>query len=111
MVGLVSRDDWPLARADDVEELIVEVSANWSEVIVHLGPQLEDLSRHVDRFEVSRRAASKADRVLAVCGGSATGVLRFVDWLVDLLMLVGDAPIDVVINRAPRENADRKSVV
>lgn len=101
IVGLASRNDWRLARADDVGELLAELAAHWPVVVVRLGPQLEDLSRFVGRYEVSRVAASRADRLLAVSDGTSTGLLRFVDWLVDALSLIGDSPVDVVINRAP----------
>ena len=33
--------------------------------------------------------------------------MRLVDWLVDAVTLAGDAPIDVVLNRAPA-SADRR---
>ncbi|MFT7597825.1 MAG: hypothetical protein ACI8TP_000745 [Acidimicrobiales bacterium] len=101
IVGLASRDDWSLVRAEDVGELVAELSAQWPSVVVRLGPQLEDLSRYVDRYEVSRLAAARADHVVAVCDGTSTGLLRFVDWLVDALSLIGDTPVDVVMNRAP----------
>lgn len=101
IVGLAAREDWALTRADDVSELLTELSAQWPAVVVRLGPHLEDLSRYVDRYEISRTAAARADRLLAVCDGSSTGLLRFVDWLVDALSLVGDKPVDVVLNRVP----------
>ncbi len=111
IAGLATRDDWSLVRADDVGELLTELSANWPVVVTRLGPQLEDLSRYVDRFEVSRVAAARADRVVAVCDGSPTGLLRFVDWLVDALSLIGDAPIDVVLNRSsPSASATQQLV-
>ena len=111
IVGLASRDDWSLTRADDVGELLTELSAQWPAVVVRLGPQLEDLSRFVDRYEVSRVAAARADQLLAVCDGSSTGLLRFVDWLVDALTLVGDKPVDAVVNRAPSAGSAQRQLV
>lgn len=111
ITGLATRDDWPLVRADDVVELLTELSAHWPVVVARLGPQLEDLSRYVDRFEVSRATAARADRVLAVCDGSPTGLLRFVDWLVDALSLIGDAPIDVVVNRSSPSGSAAQQMV
>ncbi|MEZ5342962.1 MAG: hypothetical protein R2706_16415 [Acidimicrobiales bacterium] len=107
VAGLACRDDWNLLRADDTLELVEELAARWPVVVVRLGPRLEDLSRWVGRFDVSRSVAAKAGRVVGVCEGTTSGLLRFVDWLVDVTLLVGDAPIDVVINRAPSSVAAR----
>lgn len=110
IAGLASRDDWSLVRADELGELIDELAARWSVVFARLGPQLEDLSRYVDRYDLSRSAARRAERLIGVCDASATGVLRFVDWLVDSLTLIGDTPIDVILNRTPRSPAIRSQV-
>lgn len=101
LVGLASRDDWNLVRPDDVGAVVTELSARFSIVIVRLGPCLEDLSRHVERYETSRVVAGQASRVVGVCDGSATGLLRFLDWLVDIVGVIGDARLDVVVNRPP----------
>ncbi len=105
IVGLTSRDDWSLLRPDDALDLVDELAARWSHVVVRLGPQLEDLSgHHVDRFGVSRALAARADAVVGVCDATPLGLLRFLDWLVDLAMVAGEAPIDVVLNRVPRRS-------
>ena len=102
ITGLASRDDWTLLRPDDLVLLAGEMSARWPVVVARVGPQLEDLSRHVDRFGASRAMVAKASHIIGVCDGSSTGVLRFVDWLVDLVSLLDSTPIDVVVNRPPR---------
>ncbi len=109
--GLVGRDDWSLVRADDVVDLVDAVAAEWSLVLLRVGPQLEDLGRYAPRFEISRRGVARADHVIGVCDATATGLLRFVDWLVDLLGIVGDRPVDVVLNRAPRSPARRSQLI
>lgn len=111
IVGLASRDDWSLLRPDDAVALVEEVAARWPLVVARLGPNLEDLARHGNRFGVSRAVAQRATRVLGVCDGSSVGVLRFVDWLLDITALVGDAPIDVVINRCPPSAPARTQLV
>lgn len=102
LVGLASRDDWCLARPEDVADIVAELAAQFPTVIARIGPQLEDLSRHVERFETSRLIVGRASRIVGVCDGSATGALRFLDWMVDVVGLAGDTRIDVVINRPPR---------
>ncbi len=111
IAGLVTRDDWSLVRPEDVVELIGACAADWPAVFVRLGPCLEDLQRHVGRYELSRRAVSSADQIVGVCDASAPGLLRFVDWLVDAVGLVGDRRIDVVLNRAPRSPSQRAQLV
>ncbi|MEZ5377395.1 MAG: hypothetical protein R2733_12890 [Acidimicrobiales bacterium] len=111
IAGLVTRDDWSLVRPDDVVDLLEACARAWPAVIVRLGPSLEDLHRFVGRHELSRRSATTADQLVGVCDASATGLLRFVDWLVDALGLVGDRPVDIVLNRAPRSLSQRSQLV
>ncbi len=102
IAGLAARDDWALVRSGDVTDLIDHAARRWSTVVARVGPQLEDLGRWVERFGVSRKVLSSSTRVVGVCDGSAVGVLRFVDWMVDVVPLIGDRPLDVVLNRCPR---------
>lgn len=111
IVGLASRDDWSLLRADDVVSLLDELSSRWATVIARVGPALEDLSRFTERFEVSRSVTRRADRLIGVCDASPTGLLHFIDWLVEAVVLVEDAPIDVVLNRAPPSPAARTQLL
>ena len=101
IVGLASRDDWSLLRPDDVGALVEELSARWLLVVARLGPNLEDLARHGNRYGVSRTVVSRATRIVGVCDGSSIGVLRFFDWLVDVVSIASETPIDLVINRCP----------
>ncbi len=110
IAGLASRDDWSLLRADDVAFLVEELAARWPVVVAKLGPNLEDLSRYVGRYDVSRTVAARATRLVGVCDGSSVGVLRFLDWMVDAIRLAPEAPIDVVINRAPQSPAARSQL-
>jgi hypothetical protein len=105
IVGIASRDDWSLLRADDVGALVEELAARWSLVVARLGPNLEDLARHGDRYEVSRSIVGRATRIVGVCDGTSVGVLRFFDWLVDVVSIAGDTPIDAVVNRCPSSAA------
>ncbi len=111
IVGLASRDDWSLLRPDDASALVEELAARWPLVVTRLGPNLEDLARHGNRFGMSRAVVQRATRVLGVCDGSSVGVLRFVDWLLDVTALVGETPIDVVINRCPSSPSARTQLV
>lgn len=111
IVGLASRDDWSLLRPDDASALVEELAARWPVVVARLGPNLEDLRRHGNRYEVSRTVARRATRIVGVCEGTSVGVLRFLDWLVDVVGLVGETPIDVVINGCPSSPAAQNQVL
>ena len=111
IVGLASRDDWSLLRPDDAAALVEELAARWPLVVARLGPNLEDLSRHGNRYEVSRTIARRATHIVGVCDGTSVGVLRFLDWLVDVVGIVGDTPIDVVLNRCPTSLSAQSQLV
>ncbi|MDQ3569789.1 MAG: hypothetical protein M3396_04045 [Actinomycetota bacterium] len=102
IVGLANRGDWQLLRGDDVLGLIDELARSWECVVVNLGPHLEDLTRYVDRFGASRAVVGDADRIVGVCEASPRGVLRFLDWLVEVAELAPDQTVDVAVNRTPR---------
>ncbi len=106
VVGLASRDDWSLLRADDALALLEHLSRHWTHVVAKVGSCLEDLPA-TPRYEVSRQVIGRADRIVGVGDASPIGLLHFVDWLVDAVPLCGNAPIDVVLNRAPSNPADR----
>lgn len=107
IAGLASRDDWSLVRPDDVAALVEELAARWPVVVARLGPNLEDLARHGNRYAVSRAVAKRATRIVGVCDGTSVGLLRFFDWLVDVAAIAGETPIDVVINRCPASASAR----
>ena len=102
LAGMADPRDWPLVRAEDVEALLGLLARRWPLVTINLGPHLEDLSRFVDRYGPSRAALMGSGQVVGVCEASPRGVLRFLDWLVEASPLIGERPVDVVVNRAPR---------
>jgi hypothetical protein len=52
----------------------------------------------------------RAERIVAVTQASPTGLLHFIDWLVEAVPLAGDVPIDVVVNRSPANPALRGQI-
>jgi hypothetical protein len=110
LTGLADPRDWPLVRPDEIEALLRLLARRWSMVVVNLGPHLEDLSRFVDRFGPSRAALARSDHLVGVCEATPRGVLRFLDWLVEASALIGDRPVEVVVNRASRSGFGRAEV-
>lgn len=109
IAGLASRDDWSLLRADDAVGLLDVLAQRWVNVIAKIGSTLDELPG-TPRYEVSRQVIQRAERIVAVTQASPTGLLHFVDWLVDAVPLAGDAPIDVVVNKAPSNPAIRGQI-
>ncbi|MGI8683576.1 MAG: hypothetical protein ACR2MO_00475 [Acidimicrobiales bacterium] len=102
IVGLANRRDWGLLRGDDVACLVDELASHWGCVVANLGPHLEDLSRHVDRFGASRAVVAAAEYLVGVCEASPRGLLRFLDWLADVEELAPGRQVHVALNRAQR---------
>lgn len=109
IAGLASRDDWSLLRADDAVGLLDVLAQRWVNVIAKIGSTLDELPG-TPRYEVSRQVVKRAERIVAVTQASPTGLLHFVDWLVEAVPLAGDAPIDVVVNKAPSNPAVRGQI-
>lgn len=101
IAGIANRRDWQLLRGDEIVGLMDELAGRWACVIADLGPHLEDLSPYVDRYPASRSVVTRADRLIGVCEASPRGLLRFLEWLVDVAELAPELPVDVVVNRTP----------
>jgi MinD-like ATPase involved in chromosome partitioning or flagellar assembly len=98
--GLPTSTDWPSMSVEGVENVIIALRRVYDVVILRVGPSLEDMSRWVDRFAVSRMAAATSDRIVSVADGSPTGIAESLDWLADLHEL-RTTGIDLVVNRVP----------
>jgi MinD-like ATPase involved in chromosome partitioning or flagellar assembly len=111
--GLPNVTDWSEVRPNQVADLIAELSSMFDHVVVNVGSHIETLGfgSSNERFGVSRRLVEIADRVIAVGLPSPVGVARTLRWLADADRLTGGAPIDVLINRAPRDQFRRDELV
>lgn len=98
--GLPTSTDWPSMSVEGVENVILALRKVYDVVLLRVGPSLEDMSRWVDRFAVSRMAAATSDRIVSVADGSPTGIAESLDWLADLHEL-RTSGIDLVVNRVP----------
>lgn len=98
--GLANPTDWQVVRGEDLSAMLRRAAGPWPYVLCDTGPHLEDLVR-LDRWPLSRTATAHADRIIGVCGSTPEGMLRFLDWLVDVAA-ISPVAVDVVVNRAPR---------
>jgi cellulose biosynthesis protein BcsQ len=102
LCGIADRRDWVYLRAQDIEALIEALVDGWKHVVLNAGPELEDLTRWIDRSPASRTVMANADEIVAVCEPSPRGLLRLFDWMVELHELRPDARCTLVVNRTPR---------
>lgn len=101
LVGLAMVRDWQRLVPAEVEQLVELAAQRWGRVVVCTSPVVEDLSRWVPRYGVSRHLLTVAEAVVGVCEASPRGVLRFCDWVAELDR-PASGPMTVVLNKAPR---------
>lgn len=113
IVGLPNVSDWSEVRPTQVTDLIGELASVFDHVVVNVGSHLDNLGfgGGSDRFGIARRVITEADRVVAVSLADPVGVGRTLGWLAEAARLRADAPIDVLINRAPRDQFRRGELI
>lgn len=113
IVGLPNVSDWSEVRPTQVTDLIGELASMFDHVVVNVGSHLENLGFGAasDRFGIARRTVAEADRVIAVSLADPVGVGRTLGWLAEAQRLRSGAPIDLLINRAPRDQFRRGELI
>jgi MinD-like ATPase involved in chromosome partitioning or flagellar assembly len=113
IAGLPNVSDWSEVRPTQVTDLIEDLSAVFDHVVVNVGSHLENLGfgGASDRFGISRRTIAGADRAIAVSLPNPVGVGRTLGWLAEAQRLRTGAPIDLLINRAPRDQFRRGELI
>lgn len=111
--GLPNVSDWREVRPGQIADLATDLSSLFDHVVLNVGSNIETLGfgGSNERFGISQRLVELADRVIAVGLSSPVGVARMLGWLADADRLTGGAPIDVMINRAPRDQFRRGELV
>jgi hypothetical protein len=100
IVGLATPRDWDRLVGNDVDGLLEVCRARWERIVLTTSPLIEDLQRWGDRFGNSRRLLAGADVVVGCAEPSPRGVLRYLDWLVDVTAI--RSSVVTVINKIPR---------
>ena len=111
--GLPNVSDWSEVRPGQVVDLAAELTSLFDHVVFNVGSHLESLGfgGATERYGISRRLIQHADRVIAVGLPTPVGVSRLLGWLADADRLTGGAPVDVLINRSPRDQFRRGELV
>jgi MinD-like ATPase involved in chromosome partitioning or flagellar assembly len=111
--GLATIRDWHEIRPRQALDLIHELAASHSHVVVNIGSRIEAdaFGDGQARYGVSRSVIENADRFVAVGLGTPVGVARLLEWL-SVANAIGDAPrADVLVNRAPSDQFRRGELV
>jgi MinD-like ATPase involved in chromosome partitioning or flagellar assembly len=108
IAGVPNAGAWAHVRPAEVVR-VVEALAGCHDLVVADGASpLEDVrvaSR--GRYATARAIVSEADVLVAVSDGAPHGVSRLLAWAVEARALAPEAPLVVVVNRAPRERFRR----
>jgi MinD-like ATPase involved in chromosome partitioning or flagellar assembly len=101
--GLANPGEW--AQLREVPSVLDALAARWRYVVVDTGATCapDQVPPGGARNAATRAALRSADEVVAVCGPTPLGVLRFLRWAADAAELLGgDVTSTVAVNRAPR---------
>ncbi|HEY5649933.1 MAG TPA: hypothetical protein VIW46_00685, partial [Acidimicrobiia bacterium] len=113
LTGLPNVNDWSEVRPSQIVDLVGELSGAFDHVVVNVGSHVETLGfggTH-QRFGISRRILEIAERAVAVSLPTPVGVARTLGWLAEVDRLRRGAPVDLLVNRAPRDQFRRGELV
>ncbi len=113
LAGLTSGRDWSQLRPPELLAVLERLSAEASDVVVNVGPLLEDLSGQggPPRFGGTRAVLGAADVVVVVGTASPLGLARTLEWAAEARALAASTPVHVALNRAPRAAFKRGELV
>ncbi len=111
--GLPNVSDWSEVRPAQVVDLATELTNLFDHVVFNVGSHIEALGfgGSNERYGISRKLIQRADRVIAVGLPTPVGVSRLLDWLAHADRLTDGVPMDVLINRSPRDQFRRGELV
>jgi MinD-like ATPase involved in chromosome partitioning or flagellar assembly len=101
--GLGNPADWTQLRPGEAAEVVGELAEAADQVVVNIGPHLEDLSEAggPDRYGLSRAVVSTAGVLVAVAAPTPVGIARLLDWLAAMRDLAPRRAAHIVVNKAP----------
>lgn len=104
LCGLPNPKDWFELRAGDVTDVVLHLATVRQHVLVNVGNQIEDLSFYggQGRFGLGRAMLKAADVIVGVGSPSPIGVARLLEWIAEVRVASGSAPLHVVVNKAPK---------
>lgn len=109
--GLPNVAAWAQVRPGEVLDVVHELQRCRHHVVANVGNRLEDLGGGArGRYDVTRAVLGEASVIVGVGDGTPVGVARLLHWVADVRALTPDAPIHLVVNRAPGEPFKRAEI-
>jgi hypothetical protein len=102
LCGLPNVHDWSELRPGEVVDVLTELAAIRTHVVVNVGHRVEELGGvgGTSRYGVTRAVLTAADTLVGVAAATPVGLARYLDWIADVRSLTR-APVHTVIDRAP----------
>jgi hypothetical protein len=102
VTGLPNPRAWAQVRPGEVVRVVDRLAAESPAVVVDGIGMLEDVGGTArGRYAVARALVLEASVLVGICDGGPVGVARLLAWAVDAKTLAPEAPMIVVVNRAP----------
>jgi CO dehydrogenase nickel-insertion accessory protein CooC1 len=107
--GLPNPGAWSQVRPGEILRVINALAYDVATVVVDGAGSLEDVggSSTRGRYAAARALVGEADVVVAVCDAAPHGISRLLAWVSEARALAPEAPMIVVVNRAPPERFRR----
>jgi MinD-like ATPase involved in chromosome partitioning or flagellar assembly len=111
VAGLPNPAAWAHVRAGEAERLVRTIARDRDIVVIDIAAALEEVGPAArSRHALARMAVRECDAVVAVGLATPVGLSRLVVWLADLHALDIEAPVHVVLNRAPSDAFRRREL-
>jgi MinD-like ATPase involved in chromosome partitioning or flagellar assembly len=111
LCGLPNVAAWSQVRPGEVLDVLDAVGEARDAVVVDVSNRLEDVGVGIgrSRYGITRAVVGSATVLVAVGSGTPVGVTRLLGWIAEARSL-SDAPVHVVINRAPADGFRRAEI-
>jgi hypothetical protein len=111
LTGLPNVSAWSQVRPSEVLDVIEALGQNRRRVVANIGSRLEDVGRGGrSRYGISRAVISEAVDIIGVAPATPVGVTRLLGWVTEVRALNPSAPVQLAINRAPRDAFRRAEI-
>lgn len=104
LCGLPNVAAWSQVRPAEVIDVIRALCRGHRFVVADVANRLEDVGGGArSRYGISREVVARASVLVGVGQATPVGVTRLLAWVADVRVLNADAPVHLVVNRAPAD--------
>jgi MinD-like ATPase involved in chromosome partitioning or flagellar assembly len=111
LCGLPNVGAWSQVRPSELVDVVAALARTRCHIVANVGSRLEDVGRGGrSRYGISRAVVTEASMLIGVGLATPVGVTRLLGWVTEVRALNPNAPVHLVVNRAPRD-AFRKAEI